>query len=116
MAGFREYARAAAGERWSAMDEPARRAATRAAKVAALDRQMGGVAEPETYPQWLRAQPVAVQDRILGARRAAAFRAGTLPVTRFTDHGPALTLEQLGQQTLEAWPRAVPEPAHRKEK
>lgn len=56
-----------------------------------------------TYGDWLRRQPQAVQDDILGPARARAFRAGELRIDAFTaDDGRVLTLDQL----REAFPRA----------
>ena len=51
----------------------------------------------ETYSQWLKRQPAATQDDILGPARGKLFRDGALSVDRFTDmKGKALTLEELG--------------------
>lgn len=38
-----------------------------------------------TYKDWLRDQPVSVQNEALGTRRAQLFRAGNIPGDRFTD-------------------------------
>ncbi|QDU67700.1 minor capsid protein [Engelhardtia mirabilis] len=55
----------------------------------------GQVASTVTYQEWLKAQPAEVQNEMLGATRAKAFRAGT-PITSFvaTDYSP-LTIGQL---------------------
>jgi len=48
------------------------------------------------YGEWLKAQPVGVQNDILGPTRAKLFREGGLEIDRFTDSkGKVLTLEQL---------------------
>ncbi len=67
-------------------------------KRAELEQRLGEDHEVETYNTWLRRQPFEVQDRILGRVRAARFRAGKLSVTRWTDHGGPLTLEQLASR------------------
>lgn len=60
---------------------------------AALD---GQVPESLTYGQWLRMQPVAVQNEALGVGRAILFRRGVVPIERFTDSQfRPLNLDQL---------------------
>lgn len=66
-------------------------------KRAAID---GQVPASTTYGEWLRRQPVAVQEQVLGVTKAKLFRDGGLPIERFTDSNlRPLTLEQL--RTLE---------------
>lgn len=49
-----------------------------------------------TYGQWLKRQPAAFQDEVLGAKRAALFRRGGLDIGAFTDRGgQAYTLDDL---------------------
>ena len=50
-----------------------------------------------TYARWLRRQPAAFQDDVLGPTRAALFRDGTLTLDRFVDDrtGRAFTLADL---------------------
>lgn len=53
-----------------------------------------------TYEQWLRRQPAAFQDEILGSARGQLFRKGNLNIGRFVDdQGRTLTLDEL--RTLE---------------
>lgn len=48
------------------------------------------------YGEWLKAQPVSIQNDILGPTRAKLWREGKLEIDRFTDSkGRVLTLEQL---------------------
>jgi hypothetical protein len=56
----------------------------------------GQVAARTTYPEWLRKQPIAVQEEALGVGRAALFRRGVVPIERFVDrrYNP-LNLRQL---------------------
>jgi len=50
----------------------------------------------QTYNEWLKDQPEAVQNEVLGKAKADLFRSGSLPLDRFTDPaGKVLTLEQL---------------------
>jgi len=64
---------------------------------ASMDGQVPG---DLTYAQWLAKQPVARQEEVLGARRAALFRAG-VPMEKFyNDKGQWLTLEQLAARGL----------------
>lgn len=62
-------------------------------KRASID---GQVPASTTYGQWLKKQPVAVQDDVLGVTRARLFRKGGLSIEKFvgSDLQP-LTLEQL---------------------
>jgi SPP1 gp7 family putative phage head morphogenesis protein len=56
----------------------------------------GQVPEAQNFAQWLRRQPVSVQNEALGPTRARLFRGNRVTIDRFTDpqHMP-LTLEQL---------------------
>lgn len=56
----------------------------------------GQVPGSTTYGEWLRRQPDAVQDEVLGPTRARLFRDGGLEVSRFTNANlKTLTLEEL---------------------
>jgi SPP1 gp7 family putative phage head morphogenesis protein len=56
----------------------------------------GPVSVRETYGTWLRRQPVAEQNRVLGVGRAKLFRDGKVPIDRFVDSQyQPLTLEQV---------------------
>ena len=49
-----------------------------------------------TYGQWLKRQPAAFQDEVLGDTRAALFRRGGLDIGAFTDrHGQPYSLDRL---------------------
>ena len=49
-----------------------------------------------TYGQWLKKQPVGIQDEILGPGKAAVFRRGEVSFDRFIDRrNMPLTLKQL---------------------
>lgn len=95
MTDFRAIAAGAAGPAWNALDGVGRAALVRLAKLRHLGVEDGPRAR-EDFPTWLARQAPADQDAALGARRGAAFRAGALPITRFTDPPlPPLSLEQL---------------------
>ena len=74
---------------------------------------MGGqVPAKTTYGQWLRKQPRAVQDDVLGPRRAALFRSGAVKIDRFVDaRGRKLTLAELRVKEGLAKPPVVAPPA-----
>ena len=60
----------------------------------------GQVPATLSYGEWLKQQPVADQNQVLGEKRAALFRRGNLPITRFVDsRWRPLSLERL--QTIE---------------
>ncbi|RUR26837.1 hypothetical protein ELY33_17160 [Vreelandella andesensis] len=59
----------------------------------------GPVDSRVTYGGWLKRQPDAFVDDVLGPRRAELFRSGKLRIDQFTDDaGRSLTLEQLRQR------------------
>ncbi len=52
-----------------------------------------------TYGGWLKKQPEAVQDEVLGVERAKLFRSGKVSIQRFTDDtGKVYTLEELAKR------------------
>jgi len=62
---------------------------------------------PPTYGQWLKRQPAAFQDEVLGAARGALFRRGGLSVDKFVDRaGNTLTLDQLRARDASAFSAA----------
>jgi SPP1 gp7 family putative phage head morphogenesis protein len=75
-----------------------------AGKRAAIDGQVPGSV---TYGQWLKNQPVYVQESVLGVTKAKLFRDGKLPIERFVgaDLKP-LTLDQLRELEKSAFERA----------
>lgn len=69
---------------------------------------MNGVSAPgTTYKEWLAAQPVNIQDDVLGKTRGKLFREGKLPLDKFfNDKGELLTLEQLREKDSAAFRKA----------
>ncbi|MEI6439056.1 MAG: minor capsid protein [Alphaproteobacteria bacterium] len=62
---------------------------------------------PPTYEAWLKKQPAAFQDEVLGASRGALFRRGGLSVDRFVDRaGNTLSLDQLRARDSSAFKAA----------
>lgn len=60
------------------------------------DRNVGTVAAKTTYGPWLRRQPAAFQDEVLGKTKGALFRRGGLEIDKFVDRvGNELSLSQL---------------------
>lgn len=56
----------------------------------------GAVPAKLKYGDWLRQQPMSIQNSALGVKRAELFRAGKIDITRFTDSkNNVLTLKQL---------------------
>jgi len=55
----------------------------------------GQVSEKLTYNEWLKKQPAAVQDEVLGPTRGRLYREGKVKIERFSVDGRRLTLEEL---------------------
>ena len=59
----------------------------------------GPVPDTVTYGEWLKGQPQAVQEDVLGVRKAALFRSGELEIGEFSDErGRILTLDELDRK------------------
>lgn len=87
---------------------PPRHVGCRSVAVPLVD-DIPGVAPftPPTYEAWLKKQPAAFQDEVLGASRGALFRRGGLSVDKFVDRaGHTLTLDQLRQRDASAFKAA----------
>lgn len=60
--------------------------------------------EAPSYPEWLKRQPDAVQNDILGVAKAKLWRDGKLKLDRFTDNkGRVLTLDELRKRDGKAF-------------
>ena len=68
----------------------------------------GQVPEKETYQTWLKRQPAAFQDEVLGEMKAKLFRQGGLTLDRFVDEqlGRGYSLAQLRKREPGAFKRA----------
>ena len=73
-----------------------------------IPRLRGMGPTPRTsYAEWLRRQPAAAQDDILGASKGRLLRNGGLTVDRFTDRtGRVLTLDELRRRDASAFANA----------
>ena len=88
--------------------QPPRHVNCRSTSIPVLDPIEGVAAfELPSYQAWLRAQPVEVQNDILGVTKARLFRDGGLSVDRFVDNkGRILTLQELRRRDLAAFKAA----------
>ena len=104
---FRQIARDNVGEaRWANLTAAQRNRATDRARAAWASENIGPVPAETTYEQFLRRQPAAFQDELLGPTRGALFRRGRLSLDRFVDEsGRTLTLEELREQNAALWRR-----------
>lgn len=67
----------------------------------------GQVPADITYGEWLRKQPVSVQNDALGVTKAKLFRKGDLPIDRFVSrNGHELTLDELRKRESQAFEKA----------
>jgi len=67
----------------------------------------GQVAAGVNYGQWLKRQPVAVQNEVLGVQKAKLFRKGDLSIDKFVDsRGNAYTLDELRRRESAAFEKA----------
>lgn len=67
----------------------------------------GQVSADQTYSDWLRKQPVAFQDDVLGESKGRLFRKGGLSLDRFIDRaGREYTLDELKRRERDAWAAA----------
>ena len=66
----------------------------------------GQVPGDMSYEQWLRRQPVSVQDDALGKSKGQLFRKGELPLDKFRQGNEELTLDQLRAKEAEAFTKA----------
>lgn len=70
----------------------------------------GPVPEDMLYGDWLRKQSKAVQEEVLGVKKAKLFREGGLAIDRFTDPtGKEYTLDQLKQRDSEIFNKVLGE-------
>lgn len=93
---FAAEAREAAGPReWARLSAQERRERVRRIRDAWADENIGSVASKTTYQQWLKRQPAAFQDDVLGPTRGRLFREG-LELDKFVDSsGKQYNLDQL---------------------
>jgi len=67
----------------------------------------GQVPSSTTYGEWLKRQPVGVQNEVLGVKKSKLFRDGKLPIERFTSSNlKPLNLDQLRRVEKKAFETA----------
>ena len=88
--------------------QPPRHVNCRSTSIPVLDPIPGAKPfEMPSYQEWLKRQPVEVQDDILGSLKGRLFRDGGLTVDRFTDNkGRVLSLAELRRRDVAAFTRA----------
>ncbi len=97
---FRAEAKAAAGASWGNLSASERNALVKARRQAWIDENIGTVPSTTTYDAWLRKQPKAFQDEVLGTGRAKLFRDG-MTLDKFVDEtGKQYTLAELKAETV----------------
>jgi SPP1 gp7 family putative phage head morphogenesis protein len=96
---FRREAKEAAGDKWKGMSQAERTAAIKARRDKWADENIGQVPSAQTYDQWLRKQPGAFQDEVLGKTKAEIFRKGAT-LDKFVDEqGKPYTIAELKAAT-----------------
>lgn len=96
---FRAEAKAAAGDKWKGMTPAQRDAAAKARRLDWIDKNVGTVPSNVTYNEWLKRQPKAFQDDVLGSARGELFRKG-MTLDKFVDaDGRQYSLAELKAQT-----------------
>jgi SPP1 gp7 family putative phage head morphogenesis protein len=92
---FRAEAKAKAGDDWKGMSKADRDDAIRSQRNKWANENIGQAASNVTYDEWLRRQPKAFQEDVLGIGKAELFRQG-LTLDKFIDErGKEYTLDQL---------------------
>lgn len=92
---FRDEAKQKAGDKWKDMDAKQRNAAIKAQRDAWTKANIGQVPDTVNYQDWLKRQPAAFQDEVLGKGKADLFRKG-MPLDKFVDEqGKPYSLAQL---------------------
>lgn len=67
----------------------------------------GSVPKDITYNQWLKKQPIEIQEQALGVKRAKLFREGGLDIQKFTNaNDQQLTLKEIRRREADAFEKA----------
>lgn len=97
---FRAEAKEAAGPAWADMSAAQRNAAVKARREAWTAENIGSVPSTTNYDTWLRRQPKAFQDDVLGKGRGQLFRDG-MTLDKFVDEtGRQYSLAELKAETM----------------
>lgn len=103
---FRADARGKIGPaRWKQLSRQERNSLIRQERNAWARENVGVEPEAPSYGPWLRRQPAAFQDEVLGPSRGRLFRQGKLEVSKFVDlsTGEEFTLDELRRREPDAW-------------
>lgn len=93
---FRDQAKEQSGEAWDTFTSEERKQAVKRIATSWAERNIGRVPSAITYQDWLKTQPSAFQDQVLGKTKGKLFRTGKVTVDDFvTTQGNAVTLKQL---------------------
>lgn len=93
---FRAEAKAQVGSAWSGMTTQQRNKIISSVRRSWGEQNIGRLPGTVTYNEWLKRQPAAFQDEVLGRSKAQLFRKGGLSLDQFTDRrGNELSLEEL---------------------
>lgn len=104
---FRAEAKEKAGAEWSRMTRQERTASVRSIRQRWAADNIGQVPAETTYGEWLKGQPAAFQDEVLGRTKARLFRKGGLTLDKFIDRrGTDLSIADLRKMEPEAFVRA----------
>lgn len=104
---FRAEAKASAGDKWKGLTESDRRKLIDKRRVAWAKDNIGQEVETTNYNGWLKKQPAAFQDEVLGKSKGRLFRNGGLELNQYIDrNGNELTLDQLRDRHPDAFDKA----------
>lgn len=104
---FRQEARDRAGSSWADMSRTERNAAVKKVRADWYEQNVGRVPSATTYNDWLKKQPAAFQDQVLGKAKGALYRKGGLTLDQYVDRaGNELTLDQLRAEHPGAFAKA----------
>ncbi len=96
---FRTEAKNAAGEKWKGMTPGERNEAIKSQRSKWAAENIGQAPSSLNYNDWLKRQPKAFQDEVLGKAKADIFRSG-VPLDKFVDEkGKSYTIDQLKAST-----------------
>jgi SPP1 gp7 family putative phage head morphogenesis protein len=95
---FRTEAKEKAGNKWKELSPRERQELVSDLKRQWARDNIGSVPATVNYDEWLRRQPIAFQDNVLGKGKAELFRKGAKLDTFVDRQGQELTLKQLKQR------------------
>jgi SPP1 gp7 family putative phage head morphogenesis protein len=104
---FRQTAKADAGPKWKDMTPQERQDSIRRVRENWARANIGQVPSNFTYQDWLKKQPAAFQDEVLGVTKGKLFRDGGLKLDNYVDRaGSELTIDELRDRYPGAFDKA----------